>query len=51
MQHLREDWGEQIYRILLKSQPVASGKWSYEFSAGAESIARKGEIGWIFLLT
>jgi hypothetical protein len=31
--HLREDWGEQIYRILLKSQPVSRGKWSYEFSA------------------
>jgi hypothetical protein len=31
--HLREDWGEQIYRILLKSQPVAKGKWSYEFGA------------------
>jgi hypothetical protein len=31
--HLSETWGHQIYRILLKSQPVASGKWSYEFSA------------------
>jgi Heparinase II/III-like protein len=31
--HLRETWGDQIYRILLKSQPVTSGKWSYEFSA------------------
>jgi hypothetical protein len=31
--HLREDWGEQIYRILLKSQPVTKGKWSYEFGA------------------
>lgn len=31
--HLREDWGEQIYRVLLKSQPVSKGKWSYEFSA------------------
>ncbi len=30
--HLREDWGDQIYRILLKSQPVSRGKWSYEFS-------------------
>jgi hypothetical protein len=31
---LRESWGMQIYRILLKSQPVASGRWSYAFSAG-----------------
>jgi hypothetical protein len=30
---LRESWGNQIYRILLKSQPVASGNWTYEFSA------------------
>jgi hypothetical protein len=31
--HLREDWGEDIYRILLNSnQPVARGKFSYEFS-------------------
>ncbi len=30
---LRESWGSQIYRILLKSQPVARGKWTYEFSA------------------
>lgn len=29
--HLREDWGEQIYRVLLKSQPVSKGKWSYEW--------------------
>lgn len=30
---LRENWGEQIYRLLLNSkQPVASGKWSYELS-------------------
>jgi len=29
---LRENWGEQVYRILLNSkQPVASGKWYYEF--------------------
>jgi hypothetical protein len=29
---LRMSWGPQIYRILLSSkQPVASGKWSYEF--------------------
>ncbi len=29
---LRMSWGDQIYRILLNSkQPVASGKWSYEF--------------------
>ncbi len=32
-EHLRADWGDQIYRILFKSQPVASGKWSYEFGA------------------
>ncbi len=32
-QHLREDWGEQIYRILLKSPSVSKGKWSYEFGA------------------
>jgi len=32
-QHLREDWGEEIYRILLKSRPVSKGAWSYEFSA------------------
>jgi hypothetical protein len=30
---LRESWGQEIYRILLKSQPVASGKWTYQFSA------------------
>ena len=30
---LRESWGNEIYRILLKSQPVTSGKWSYRFSA------------------
>ncbi len=30
---LRQSWGDQIYRILLNSkQPVASGKWTYEFS-------------------
>ena len=29
---LRMSWGPQIYRILLNSkQPVAGGKWSYEF--------------------
>ena len=29
---LRMSWGDQIYRILLNSkQPVASGKWTYEF--------------------
>ena len=33
--HLREDWGEDIYRILLNSnRPVAQGKFSYEFSRG-----------------
>jgi hypothetical protein len=30
---LRMSWGPQIYRILLNSkQPVASGKWTYEFA-------------------
>ncbi len=30
--HLREDWGENIYRILLDTnQPVARGTFSYEF--------------------
>jgi hypothetical protein len=30
---LRMSWGSQIYRILLSSkQPVASGKWTYEFA-------------------
>jgi len=29
---LRMSWGPQIYRILMNStQPVASGKWTYEF--------------------
>jgi hypothetical protein len=33
--HLREDWGDNIYRILLNSNgPVAKGKLSYEFSRG-----------------
>ena len=32
-QHLREDWGEQVYRILLNSkQAVAKGRFSYEFT-------------------
>ena len=31
--HLREDWGNEIYRILLNSnQSVAKGKFSYEFT-------------------
>jgi len=30
---LRESWGERIYRAQLGSQPVAGGRWSYEFSA------------------
>lgn len=31
--HLREDWGEDIYRILLNTnQPVAKGNCSYEFT-------------------
>jgi hypothetical protein len=31
--HLHEDWGEDIYRILLNSnQAVSKGKFSYEFS-------------------
>jgi hypothetical protein len=31
--HLREDWGENIYRILLNAnEPVAQGAFSYEFS-------------------
>lgn len=30
---LRMSWGAQIYRILLNTtQPVSSGKWSYEFA-------------------
>jgi len=30
---MRESWGNEIYRILLNSkQPVASGKWTYEFA-------------------
>ncbi|HEX4029929.1 MAG TPA: heparinase II/III family protein [Terracidiphilus sp.] len=30
---LRHDLGEKVYRILLKSkEPVANGKWTYEFS-------------------
>jgi hypothetical protein len=29
---LRENWGDQIYRIQLNSkQPIASGRWIYEF--------------------
>jgi hypothetical protein len=33
--HLREDWGDNIYRILLNSiGPVAKGKFAYEFSRG-----------------
>jgi hypothetical protein len=32
-EHLREDWGREIYRIQLKSRPVAAGRWSYEFAA------------------
>jgi hypothetical protein len=33
--HLREDWGDNIYRILLNSNgPVAKGKFSDEFSRG-----------------
>jgi len=33
--HLREDWGDEIYRVLLNSTgPVASGKFSYEFTRG-----------------
>jgi hypothetical protein len=38
---LRESWGQEIYRILLKSQPVASGKWTYEFSAASNSPQMK----------
>ena len=31
--HLREDWGEQVYRILLNTrQPIAKGKLAYEFA-------------------
>jgi len=31
--HLREDWGEEIHRILLNSKsPVMKGSLSYEFS-------------------
>ena len=30
---LRESWGDRIFRIQLKSQPVTSGKWSYDFRA------------------
>jgi len=30
---LRESWGDQIYRVLLESEPVAGGRWSYEFTA------------------
>jgi hypothetical protein len=30
---LRNSWGAQIYRILLKSRPAAKGQWSYAFSA------------------
>jgi hypothetical protein len=31
---LRHDMGDRVYRILLNSkQPVASGKWTYEFGA------------------
>ncbi len=37
--HLREDWGEQINRILLKSQPVTQGKWTYEFTRMKASLA------------
>ncbi len=33
--HLREDWGEVLYRIQLNSkQPVAKGSFSYEFARG-----------------
>jgi hypothetical protein len=35
-QHLRDDWGEQIYRVQLNSkQPAANGKLSYEFTSVA----------------
>ena len=31
--HLREDWGDRIYRILLNTnQPVAKGRYVYEFT-------------------
>ena len=30
---LRESWGAEIYRILLNAQPVATGRWTYEFTA------------------
>jgi hypothetical protein len=34
---LCESWGNEIYRIMLQArQPVASAKWSYEFSAFQE---------------
>ena len=39
--HLREDWGPQIYRILLYGYPGSSGKWTYEFSAGSNSLQMK----------
>jgi hypothetical protein len=30
---LRMSWGPQVYRILLNSkEPVARGKWTYEFA-------------------
>lgn len=33
--HLREDWGNDIYRIVLNtSQPVAKGNYAYEFTRG-----------------
>lgn len=34
---LRQSWGNEIYRILLKSlEPVAGGKWRYTFSPASE---------------
>jgi hypothetical protein len=31
--HLREDWGENIYRILLEANaPTAQGTFTYQFS-------------------
>ncbi|MGB7264815.1 MAG: hypothetical protein WBC92_04840, partial [Terracidiphilus sp.] len=41
-EHLRRDWGEAIYRILLKSQPVLSGRWTYELIPAQKTIGTTG---------
>jgi len=38
---LRESWGQEIYRIRLKSQSGSRGKWTYQFSAATNSPQMK----------